>query len=294
MTADKGLAPIYSLAVQGDGLWCLSGLSTGQIHMQSIRVEEGRTVAKLNGHSGVVSVLQLSSEERSCLSGGWDKTVIDWDLETGQQRRTMLVGHDVTGQISAISIRPTSQVAWDELKGDVANLNATEQTTERKAGGNSIGLSPGSSNSFDPLFDDVEDDDGDATPDLSAALGAHSNDDKVQTASAATVDGQSATTQSPDDILLCACIDGAISIWDRRQARQALRIPLSRGTPPWCMSACWSVDGTGVFAGRRNGSMEAYDLRGTVDEPMKTIKMPHNSGPVSLVQAMPNGRSLLW
>lgn len=258
--------------------------------MQSIRVEEGKTVAVLKGHRDVVSTLLLAADERSCLSGGWDKIVVDWDLESGLKRRTMLVGHDVTGQVSALANRPTSAatVDWSSLQQRAPSTGAIDPGTGHRKSV-AAGATPDSANSFDPLFDEEEEHDI-TMPD---AVG----ESEAATPEANIVIGEGRTDPVDDtspDILLCSCIDGAISIWDRRQARQCSRIPLTKGTPPWCMSACWSADGMSVYAGRRNGAVEAYDLRSSLDKPQKTFKMPHNSGPVSLVQAMPNGRSLIW
>ncbi|KAF3479698.1 transcription factor SPT8 [Arthroderma uncinatum] len=103
----NALSPVYSLAAQAEGLWLLSGLESGNIRLQSVRHDEGKEIAVLRQHTSAVSVLSLTQDERSLLSGSWDKTVLEWDLDTGKVRRAF--GSSV-GQISAIEFRPESSL----------------------------------------------------------------------------------------------------------------------------------------------------------------------------------------
>ncbi|KAL9026397.1 MAG: hypothetical protein Q9196_004930 [Gyalolechia fulgens] len=110
------LSPVYSLAVQRDGLWLLSGLENGGINLQSVRHDEGKQIACLRQHTSAVSVLNLAEDERSVLSGSWDKCVIDWDLDTGQVKRKF---EGSGGQISALEIRPESSVPVPEVLEEI-------------------------------------------------------------------------------------------------------------------------------------------------------------------------------
>ncbi|KAI4109437.1 MAG: hypothetical protein L6R37_000594 [Teloschistes peruensis] len=110
------LSSVYSLAVQRDGLWLLSGLENGGINLQSVRHDEGKQITCLRQHTSAISVLNLAQDEQSVLSGSWDKSVIDWDLNTGQVKRKF---EGSGGQISALEIRPTSSVPVPEVSGDV-------------------------------------------------------------------------------------------------------------------------------------------------------------------------------
>ncbi len=104
---ERILSPVYSLAIQSEALWLLSGLESGGINLQSVRHDEGKRIHCLRegGHTNAVSVLQLASDEKSVLSGSWDKTVLDWDLNTGNVIRRF---EGSGGQISAIELRPAS------------------------------------------------------------------------------------------------------------------------------------------------------------------------------------------
>ncbi|KAL8916895.1 MAG: hypothetical protein Q9172_006059 [Xanthocarpia lactea] len=121
--AEEGhyLSSVYSLAVQRDGLWLLSGLENGGINLQSVRHDEGKQIACLRQHTSAISVLNLAPDERSVLSGSWDKTIVDWDLNTGQPKRKF---EGNGGQISALEIRPESNLPVPEVSGNtVPNSN---------------------------------------------------------------------------------------------------------------------------------------------------------------------------
>ena len=83
-------APVHSLALHGDALWCLSGtnagavfewtgivcdpsnLFTGHINLFTVRHEPGRLFHDMQGHRGPVSALSLQHDERGFFSAGWD------------------------------------------------------------------------------------------------------------------------------------------------------------------------------------------------------------------------------
>lgn len=92
----KRLEPVYSLAMQADGLWTLAGtevsermdpaedrpnifgLQSGPINLFTLRHAPGTLVHALQGpegHAKAVSALALSSDETSVFSGSWDQSV---------------------------------------------------------------------------------------------------------------------------------------------------------------------------------------------------------------------------
>lgn len=103
----NSLSPVYSLACHSEGLWILTGLESGTIRLQTVRHDEGREIATLQEHTSAVSSMVLTSDEKSVLSGSWDKRVFDWDLNTGFIRRSF--GGSVR-QVSALQLRPESSI----------------------------------------------------------------------------------------------------------------------------------------------------------------------------------------
>ncbi|RVD84618.1 uncharacterized protein DFL_006358 [Arthrobotrys flagrans] len=169
---DIKISPVYSLATQSQALWLLSGLENGNINLQSVRHDEGKVVTVLRKHKSTVSVLALGADEKSVLSGSWDKDLYEWDLNKGEVVRTY---GPQAGQISAIQWRPQSIIpipverqpimngitssALSKLSNGLTN-GAKSPKREADADADAPG-SPASSGGFDSLFggDDVDADD---------------------------------------------------------------------------------------------------------------------------------------
>lgn len=493
------LSPVYSLAVHSNALWLLAGTEGGGINLQSVRHDEGKRITCLQRHSNAVSVLQLAPDEKSVLSGSWDKNIFDWDLNDGQIRRQF---DGSSGQISAIELRPASgapipaqgsdeeplrdadttftssnnkplpngvavggssagfnTVAGGDMSasGASATMNGDEPLPDHESlfgspggslfggsdamgtnpfGDDDIGIAPGSatiggedggfSQDVDTVLDGggpsmdpfapaeglsgaspapaeiteaaatsvtgenttetgaettgsaVPTGDGDTTAEkqtdneglaaLSSSTGPLVADaeavnksapnsamsplsqqqqqqqldqelqqsaetqlleaDGAQPAPANTIGlgGDSATQQAasgsdqetkvppatvftsqggptqfdPSQVsettFFSASVDGPIRIWDRRQKLPVARIGNRPGVPPWCMGACWSPDGNRIYAGRRNGVVEEFDIHKAKAgwQPERALRFPAGSGPVSAVRAMANGRHLVW
>ncbi|KAI9509637.1 WD40 repeat-like protein [Russula earlei] len=105
------------------------------------------------------------------------------------------------------------------------------------------------------------------------------------------------------DIIMTAAIDGQVVLWDCRAPSSTGygvgRLWMSEKTPPWCLSACWSPNGSQIYAGRRNGTVDVWDVRqlgrsGPADVPrlLKTLRNPPSSRMVSCVVAFPDGRHI--
>ncbi|RAL58659.1 hypothetical protein DID88_003023 [Monilinia fructigena] len=132
-------------------------LESGSINLQSVRHDEGKRIATLQKHTSAVSVLTLARDEKSVLSGSWDKTVIDWDLNTGSVKREF---DGSGGQISAIEVRPASTLPVPQESGEPTPQNGTFSSNdgERRL----LNGGPDEINGFElllnglPHFDDIE------------------------------------------------------------------------------------------------------------------------------------------
>ncbi|CAJ2503345.1 Uu.00g107390.m01.CDS01 [Anthostomella pinea] len=447
---DVVLSPVYSLAVQSQALWLLSGLESGGINLQSVRHDEGKRITCLQKHTNAVSVLSLTPDEKSVLSGSWDKNIFDWDLNTGLVSRQF---DGRGGQISAIEIRPAGgapvppEAAEEPAPSDTLShdngqpgtdddygfgvdggfgvngkmesngAGASGNNTQPPNGADGMGDTQGSP-ANDSLFggspaggsDLFGDDDGmgafggddenefsramrqdtarDADADADATLGdyaisgpsfdagagsaltvqpapeplkqdpgslfgdsnidsfdeslANGNNNNNEPSSippvpdfpippvsdaslptestvmsstvipathdvapqspstvlAAPSTLQHDATQTSDSTFLSASIDGMLRVWDRRMPNPVARIGNRPGVPPWCMAACWSPDGNWIYAGRRNGTVEEFNIHNARGgragwQPERVFKFPGGSGPVSCVRPMANGRHLI-
>jgi transcriptional activator SPT8 len=361
----QNLSPVYSLACQSQALWLLSGTASGPIRLQAVRHDEGREIALLSKHTSAVSVLTLSSDEMSLLSGSWDKSILDWDLNTGQVKTSFAAS---ASQISSIEARPLSSIPVPPESGETVTQNGTFSSNDGKSMTNGFRAENGTQgpdhptvatpdslfgDGDDDLFGDdganvmtnggglsddfaVEDDEmsramasepgiqGAADQSMSDAITTQdiTLDGTTQTSTGEMSNGVPATSEPPianglpyaedlekghdaqgtdvdgdapptsDSTFLATSIDGAIRVWDRRQPEPVARI-LPRSTPPWCLSACWSPDGNFIYAGRRNNTVEEYDLRKGLKAPERVFRFPNGSGAVTSVKAMPNGRHLI-
>jgi transcriptional activator SPT8 len=81
----------------------LQGCENGSINLTSVRHDEGKCHHVLRKHTGPVSVLMITPDEMGVISGSWDKSVLEWDLNTGSVIRSY-DGH--SSQISSAQFQP--------------------------------------------------------------------------------------------------------------------------------------------------------------------------------------------
>lgn len=308
--------PVYSLDVEKNGFWCLSGLLSGGISLYTMIYNEGFTHHYFNhgerkrsgptldnGHNDAVSVITLNSDEKKFLSGSWDKSIRQWDLNSG---KCVTLFSGSSSQISKIQYRPQGledvlisvNESMDNLPSGLI-INQSNGTTQLNPDNNlSSKLDSNNNNSdVDSLFgdDDEEDDQQKEKESLDKQNSSLNKTPNITT-----------KTYSNDDIFMSSSVDGTINIWDARISSAVLRIGLSEGTPPWCMSSCWSNDGEYIYAGRRNSTVEEFSIRmphkrshtgqnkdTMVPNVLKLLQFPKISGPVSAISTMPNNDFLL-
>lgn len=99
--------------------------------------------------------------------------------------------------------------------------------------------------------------------------------------------------EASPNVFLVTSFDGqTLAVWDVRQSEVVRNLQSDPSVvPPWCLSACWSPDGQRIFCGRRNEIVEEWDIgRGAL---VQYLNLPAQSGPVSCVRAMPNGKQII-
>ncbi|WFD43699.1 Transcription factor spt8 [Malassezia psittaci] len=117
-------------------------------------------------------------------------------------------------------------------------------------------------------------------------------------------------SQFSSDILLTSTLSGQVLLWDRRvdtKGRPGVHaLPLPPHTPPWCMSVCWNNAGNRIYVGRRNETVDEWDVRMLPDlsasftkdsakapSLLNILRLPKGSGPVNAVRMMPNDRHIV-
>ncbi|CAE6424944.1 unnamed protein product [Rhizoctonia solani] len=303
-------SPVYCMTLHSDALWGLSGTAAGNINLFTVRHDPGRVHFVLRGHKGPTSGLALSADEKKVYSAGWDGHALEWDLNVGQiVRRYPSHG----AQLVSIGIRPISSNAADSSSpsiipstlprtgsGNFNSTNGTDGTMGSQKAPTQMGGSPRSAEEdYDPLFDDP---DLEASADLDQGAGRGTSSALAWRSAVPSLDAETYERYS-HNILMTAAIDGQITIWDRRVAGSTPgsgvgRLDIPEKTPPWCVSSCWSADGSQLYAGRRNGTVEVWDMRQTrnthegTPRLLRTLRNPLSSGAVSCVVAFPDGKHL--
>ncbi|KZP19470.1 WD40 repeat-like protein [Athelia psychrophila] len=356
---ESSIAPVYSLLLQSDALWSLAGSNTGHINLSTVRHETGKLCHVMNGHRGPVSALSMEHDEKGFLSAGWDGEALQWDLNTGQIVRKF-TAHG--SQLVAVAVRPISSgysaipAAASGAQEDISatggrseTLHNAPDTSESAESvfiadvpppaqpmGKPIGdmeqaqdSDTKSDVSYDPLFDDEPDANGEPDNGLQtqtqesyglsvpspanktpSTLAVPSTQPSGRNASSSAAVPKNApplldpvgySTFSPN-VLMTASIDGQVILWDKRVStpkKGVGRLEMSEKTPPWCVSVCWSTNGAHIYAGRRNGAIDVWDVRqfgrsgiGGTPRLLKTLRNPASSGVVSCVVPFPDGRHI--
>ncbi|ORZ36091.1 WD40-repeat-containing domain protein [Catenaria anguillulae PL171] len=105
-----------------------------------------------------------------------------------------------------------------------------------------------------------------------------------------TVASIEAHPSDPNSYLITS-LGGLCTQWDiRSPTRPSITFELPAKTPPWALSACYNPRSEHIYIGRRNYTVDEFAPGGKF---VRTLTLPRNSGQVSRVLCMENGRSLL-
>ncbi|CAL9737994.1 transcription factor Spt8p [Monosporozyma servazzii] len=249
------VSPVYSLAVEDECMYMLSGLKNGGIAMQGVRYMEGSIIHYFKEHTQVVNLLRFNQGQDKFMSGSWDKRIIEWDLQAGGKVCNEFKGNN--SEISSMEYRP---------------LFSSVDITKRH----------GEEDDIESLFGDDEEEEEEEE------IGVKNN-------LAEEISSTSLNMVYDETTLMTSGLNGVVHIWDKRDSTKPMvTLERGAGTPPWCMSATWdSNTGDKIYVGRRNAHVEAYDLKMATSQPTAALKLPSISGPVSCVRSMPNGKHLL-
>lgn len=305
------ISPVYSLDVNRNGYWCLSGLSSGGISLYSMRYNEGsihhyfmhgsknRQSSLQTGHKDTVSVIKLNTEQDKFLSGSWDKTIREWDLNTG---KCINLFQGSSGQISNIQYRP---MGLSDMSISLDEEGEQNGTATKSSSSTSNQNEDAQNSDMDSLFGDSDEEEDDqqtnkrkSTESQDTTIKPTFNNSKI-----------SNKVYGNENVFMSSSIDGTINIWDVRSSESrnsVLRLGVPDNTPPWCMSSTWSNCGEFIYAGRRNSTVEEFSIKmphkrsrtghnkdTMTPNVLKTLQFPKISGPISSISTMPNKDFLL-
>ncbi|KAA1471108.1 WD40 repeat-like protein [Dentipellis sp. KUC8613] len=341
MDAHRG--PVSALCLQHDEKGFFSAGWDGNALQWDLNT--GQIVRRFRTHGAQLAAIQVRPVTTNFpnMPAGVNASVnLQSDMFTSSAVSEFMATDAASSDLATYTSQDTSTMATSTTLDDTPSLNS--QTQKAQAAGDSVPAAPSaakesdakSDTSYDPLFDDEPDAEGE--PDTSppsplnqagTEFGAGGSNAlhlptsgpastpfgstpaaKAPTAAAPApknappvLDSVSYATFSPD-IMLTAAMDGQVILWDCRVADPSPghgvgRLWMSEKTPPWCLSACWSMNGACIYAGRRNGTIDVWDVRqlgrsGPSETPrlLKTLRNPISSGVVSCVAAFPDGRHI--
>jgi WD40 repeat protein/energy-coupling factor transporter ATP-binding protein EcfA2 len=215
----------------------------------------------LHGHSDIIVGVAFSPDGKVLASGGYDNTVILWDVQNRQPIDQPLKGH--TGFVQSVAFSPDGKtlassgddgtvILWDVESRQIVDQLKGHSNTIR-----SVAFSPDgkilASGSFDRtiILWDVE-----SRQPIGDPLTAHSA-------------GVYSLAFSPDGSLLASgSIDETIILWDM-QSRQPIGDPLA-GHSDWVKTVIFSPDGKTLASGSQDSTIILWDVstRQTIGTPL--------------------------
>ncbi|KAG0046254.1 Transcription factor spt8 [Gryganskiella cystojenkinii] len=120
---ESKMSAVYSLDCHSEAIFAISGLESGAINLWTPRHEEGTCHHVFRQHTAPVSALKLTPDQQGFISGSWDHSVVQWDLNNGQIVRTY-TGHG--SQISSLSYQPSGVPTMDTDLSNPVTSNAND------------------------------------------------------------------------------------------------------------------------------------------------------------------------
>jgi WD40 repeat protein/mono/diheme cytochrome c family protein len=248
----KGAVNGLVFSPDGATLYAASGENALEGEVRAWRVSDGTLLRTISGHRDTVYALALSPDGKILATGSYDQQIKLWNSETGAEIKT-LRGHN--GAVFGLAFRPDGKILasasadrtiklWDVATGQRRDT-LVQPLKEQVAVAWSADGKRVAAGGFDNRIRvwEVSDDAKETTNPLLIARYAH---EQPISRLAWSADGQTVVTSAQD---------GIIKFWDGAGIKE--RVAISK-QPEWANAVAFAGDK--LFAGRLDGSIEAYAL----------------------------------
>ncbi|MFN6541439.1 MAG: WD40 repeat domain-containing protein [Nostoc sp. EkiNYC01] len=215
----------------------------------SLTTPGGNLLRTLTGHNSRVTSVAIAPDGKTAVSGSWDNTLKQWDLQTGKEIST-LTGHN--SRVTSVAIAPDGKTAvsasWDNTlkQWDLQTGKEISTLTGHNSTVNAVAIAPDGKTAISGSGDNtLKVWDLHTGKEISTLTG---HNDWVR-AVAIAPDGKTAVSGSDDSTL---------KVWDLQTGKE---ISTLTGHNHWVSAVAIAPDGKTAVSGSGDNTLKVWDLQ---------------------------------